>query len=111
VGALTGVFEKVDVLVSPTAPTQAFRIGELIDDPVRMKLGDQFTVTANLAGLPAISLPVDVSDGLPTAVQLMGRRFHDLPLLRAALWLEDRFEFDPSRCPFAGRGPAARVAP
>lgn len=94
------LFDEVDILVTPSAPTQAFRIGELIDDPVTMKLADQFTVTANLAGLPAISLPVGVSGGLPTAVQLMGKRSSDLLLLNEALRLENWLEFDPAKCPF-----------
>jgi aspartyl-tRNA(Asn)/glutamyl-tRNA(Gln) amidotransferase subunit A len=103
--ALDSVFESVSMLITPTVPTQAFLIGEFMDDPVRMKLADQFTVTANLAGLPAISLPVGVTDGLPTAVQLMTRRFHDMALLRVASWLEERLQFDPSMCPFANLEP------
>lgn len=99
-------FEDVDFLLTPTAPTQAFKIGELTDDPVQMKLADLFTVTANLAGLPAISLPVDLTGGLPTAVQLMAPRRSDEALLTFAEELEGRFGFDPSQCPFARRGPA-----
>ena len=64
-------FERFDVLVSPTSPTTAFRIGEKADDPMAMYLNDIFTIPANLAGVPAISVPCGLDDaGLPIGIQL-----------------------------------------
>ena len=69
----------------PTTPTPAFRLGEKTDDPIQMYLADVFTVSANLAGTPAISLPCGFSrDRLPIGVQLIGRMFDEATLLRAA---------------------------
>ncbi len=78
----------VDVIFTPTAPTVAFRLGERIDDPVLMYLSDVFTVTANLARLPAISVPVGQADGLPVGGQLLARQFDEPRLLDAARALE-----------------------
>jgi aspartyl-tRNA(Asn)/glutamyl-tRNA(Gln) amidotransferase subunit A len=80
--------DGVDVIFTPTAPTVAFRLGERIDDPVLMYLSDVFTVTANLARLPAISIPVGRANGLPVGGQLLGREFDEAKLLRAAHALE-----------------------
>jgi aspartyl-tRNA(Asn)/glutamyl-tRNA(Gln) amidotransferase subunit A len=78
----------IDVIFTPTAPTVAFRLGERIEDPVLMYLSDVFTVTANLAGLPAISVPVGRVDGLPVGGQLLARQFDEGRLLNAAHALE-----------------------
>jgi aspartyl-tRNA(Asn)/glutamyl-tRNA(Gln) amidotransferase subunit A len=78
-------FEHCDLIATPTSPTGAFAIGELVDDPLNMYLNDTFTVPANLAGLPAISLPSGFDrHGLPLALQLMARPFDEARLLRAA---------------------------
>jgi aspartyl-tRNA(Asn)/glutamyl-tRNA(Gln) amidotransferase subunit A len=78
-------FERVDVVAMPTTPTPAFRIGERTADPLQMYLGDVFTVSANLAGLPAISIPCGFTAGcLPVGFQLTGRRFDEATLLRIA---------------------------
>jgi aspartyl-tRNA(Asn)/glutamyl-tRNA(Gln) amidotransferase subunit A len=78
-------FERVDVVATPTTPTPAFRLGEKIDDPLQMYLADVFTVSANLTGLPAISLPCGFSrETLPIGLQLTGRPFDESTLLRAA---------------------------
>jgi aspartyl-tRNA(Asn)/glutamyl-tRNA(Gln) amidotransferase subunit A len=77
-------FEKVDVVAMPTAPTPAFRLGEKTDDPLQMYLADIFTVSAPLAGLPAISVPCGSADGLPIGLQLTGRFFDESMLLRIA---------------------------
>lgn len=78
-------FEQVDVIVSPVAPRPAFRIGELIDDPLAMYLNDIYTLSANLAGLPGISIPCGFSgDGLPIGLQLLAPPFEEERLLRAA---------------------------
>jgi aspartyl-tRNA(Asn)/glutamyl-tRNA(Gln) amidotransferase subunit A len=77
----------VDLLFTPTTPTPAFRLGEL-DDPYEMYLSDVFTVTANLAGVPALSLPVGQADGLPVGGQLIGPPWSEGTLLRVARALE-----------------------
>ena len=77
-------FDQVDFILGPTSPTTAFRIGELIDDPIQMYLSDVFTVSANLAGIPAISIPCGFSDGLPIGLQLQGPHFGEASLLQAA---------------------------
>ncbi len=78
-------FEKVDVIAMPTTPTAAFPIGEHSDDPLAMYLGDIFTVSANLTGLPAISLPAGFTKSrLPIGFQLMGRAFDEATLFRLA---------------------------
>ena len=78
-------FEQVDVVAMPTSPTPAFRIGERTSDPLQMYLADIFTVSANLAGLPAISLPCGFTeDSLPIGLQLTGRMFDEITLLSAA---------------------------
>lgn len=75
------VFENVDFLLGPTAPTTAFKIGENTDDPLKMYLVDIMTVAANLTGVPAISLPVGVVDNLPVGLQLMAAQKQDRQLL------------------------------
>ncbi len=76
-------FERVDAVLLPTSPTPAFRIGEKVDDPLSMYLTDIFTITANLTGAPAISLPGGfASDGLPIGIQLVGKHFDESTLLR-----------------------------
>ena len=78
-------FEQVDVVAMPTTPGPAFRIGERLDDPLTMYLGDVFTVSANLTGLPAISLPAGFTRArLPIGFQLMGRAFDEATLFRLA---------------------------
>jgi aspartyl-tRNA(Asn)/glutamyl-tRNA(Gln) amidotransferase subunit A len=78
-------FEAVDVVAMPTSPTAAFRIGERVADPLQMYLADVFTVSANLAGLPAISVPCGFTgDGLPIGLQLTGRMFDETTLFSAA---------------------------
>jgi aspartyl-tRNA(Asn)/glutamyl-tRNA(Gln) amidotransferase subunit A len=78
-------FARVDVVAMPTSPTPAFRIGERVADPLQMYLADVFTVSANLAGLPAISVPCGfTAAGLPIGLQLTGRPFDETTLLRVA---------------------------
>jgi aspartyl-tRNA(Asn)/glutamyl-tRNA(Gln) amidotransferase subunit A len=78
-------FEHVDVVAMPTSPTPAFKLGERVSDPLQMYLADVFTVSANLAGLPAISVPCGfTSSGLPIGLQLTGRMFDEVTLLGAA---------------------------
>ena len=84
-------FAAVDVIATPTTPTPAFKLGEKTSDPVQMYLNDIYTVSANLTGLPAISLPCGFSpERLPIGFQLTGRPFDEATLLRAA----DTFQRD-----------------
>jgi len=78
-------FKKVDVIVGPTSPTPAFRLGEKVDDPLAMYLADIYTVTANLAGIPGISIPVGQSkEKLPIGMQIFGKHFDEATILRVA---------------------------
>ncbi|HQU15235.1 MAG: aspartyl/glutamyl-tRNA amidotransferase subunit A [Chromatiales bacterium 21-64-14] len=77
-------FREVDVIMGPTSPTVAFRLGERMDDPVTMYLSDLYTIAVNLAGLPALSLPAGFVDGLPVGLQLIGDYFQEGRLLNAA---------------------------
>jgi aspartyl-tRNA(Asn)/glutamyl-tRNA(Gln) amidotransferase subunit A len=82
-------FERCDVILAPTAPSAAFGIGEKMDDPIQMYLNDVFTVPANLAGLPGISVPAGLSsERLPLGLQIIGRPFDEETVLRAAGVLE-----------------------
>jgi aspartyl-tRNA(Asn)/glutamyl-tRNA(Gln) amidotransferase subunit A len=81
----TQAFAKCDAVLTPTTPTPAFLFGEKVDDPLAMYLNDIFTVTANLAGIPGISVPCGLSgDGLPIGLQLMGPYWSEARLLRLA---------------------------
>jgi aspartyl-tRNA(Asn)/glutamyl-tRNA(Gln) amidotransferase subunit A len=82
-------FDQVDVLVTPTAPTPAFRLGEKTDDPLSMYLADIYTVTASLAGICGISVPCgQSSQGLPIGAQILGKHFDESSVLRAAQAVE-----------------------
>ena len=94
VGDFTRAFEQCDLIACPVAPTPAFRIGEKIDDPLTMYLSDIFTISANLAGIPAISVPCGFSGaGLPIGLQLMGSHFSEETLFRAAHAFEQATDF------------------
>jgi aspartyl-tRNA(Asn)/glutamyl-tRNA(Gln) amidotransferase subunit A len=91
-------FERVDVVVTPTTPTPAFRFGDKVEDPIAMYLSDIFTVTINLAGLPGISIPCGLSrDDLPIGLQIVGRRFDEETVLRLAAALEADLRFRAAR--------------
>ena len=77
-------FEKVDLVIGPTTPTPAFDIGAKMNDPVLMYLNDIYTIGANLAGLPGVSVPCGLIDGLPMGLQLIGPHFAEAKLLNAA---------------------------
>ena len=88
-------FAKCDVIVTPTAPTPAFKLGEKTGDPLEMYLSDIYTITANLAGVPGLSMPCGLSsNGLPIGIQLIGNQFDEARLLRAAHNLEQALGFD-----------------
>jgi aspartyl-tRNA(Asn)/glutamyl-tRNA(Gln) amidotransferase subunit A len=78
-------FKKVDAIVTPTSPTAAFKLGEKVDDPLAMYLADIFTVTADLAGIPGISVPCgETKENLPIGLQILGKHFDEATILRVA---------------------------
>jgi aspartyl-tRNA(Asn)/glutamyl-tRNA(Gln) amidotransferase subunit A len=87
-------FEQVDLIVTPTAPSVAFKLGEKTADPLAMYLNDFCTVPMSLAGIPAISIPCGLSDGLPVGLQIAGPAFSENRLLDAAYALEQSIGFD-----------------
>jgi aspartyl-tRNA(Asn)/glutamyl-tRNA(Gln) amidotransferase subunit A len=87
-------FERFDVLVSPTSPTVAFRIGEKAENPLAMYLSDLLTIPANMAGLPGLSIPCGLSEGLPVGLQLIGPQFSENVLFRVGHALERALAFD-----------------
>jgi aspartyl-tRNA(Asn)/glutamyl-tRNA(Gln) amidotransferase subunit A len=87
-------YKKCDVLLTPTAPTAAFAIGDNMQDPVTMYLNDVFTIPASMAGMPGMSLPVDLSaDGLPLGLQLLGKPFDEETIFKAAHVIEKAANF------------------
>jgi aspartyl-tRNA(Asn)/glutamyl-tRNA(Gln) amidotransferase subunit A len=88
------VFEKVDVIVTPTAPTPAFLVGEKVENPLQMYLSDILTIPVNLTGIPAISIPCGLSrEGLPIGLQIMGKHFDEGKILQAAFTFEQNTDF------------------
>ena len=91
--AFDQAFEKYDVILGPVAPTTALPIGESLSDPIKMYLGDIYTVSVNLAGLPGISIPCgEDKDGLPVGLQLLGQTFAEKKIIRAAYTYEQNRE-------------------
>jgi aspartyl-tRNA(Asn)/glutamyl-tRNA(Gln) amidotransferase subunit A len=88
------LFERFDVLVSPTSPTVAFPLGERTADPLAMYAADLLTIPSNMAGLPGISIPCGLSEGLPVGFQLIGPQFGENTLFRAGHALEQALGFD-----------------
>ena len=87
-------FKKADVILTPTAPTPAFKIGEKVEDPLQMYLSDIHTIPVNLAGIPAIVVPCGFShEGLPIGLQIMGRHFDEGSLIRVAYTFEQGTDF------------------
>ena len=85
-------FAEVDVLVTPTAPTTAFKIGEL-SDPLAMYLQDIFTIPVNLAGLPGISIPCGFVEGLPVGMQIIGKPLAEATIIQAAYTFEQANDY------------------
>lgn len=81
-------FEKIDVVIAPVAPTPAFKIGEKVSDPLQMYLADIYTISVNLAGLPAISVPCGLAENLPVGLQIIGNHFREDLILGAASVIE-----------------------
>ncbi|MFK4303594.1 MULTISPECIES: Asp-tRNA(Asn)/Glu-tRNA(Gln) amidotransferase subunit GatA [unclassified Paenibacillus] len=91
------VFEQYDVIIGPTAPTTAFKIGSQVDDPLTMYLNDILTIPVSLAGVPAISIPCGLADGLPVGLQIIGKAFDESSVLRVAHAFEQNTEFHKQR--------------
>jgi len=89
-------FESFDFIVTPTSPSVAFKLGARTADPLAMYLSDYFTVPMSLAGIPAISIPAGLSEGLPVGLQIAGPAFSEQRILEAAYALEGAFAFDAS---------------
>ena len=87
-------FERVDLVVTPTSPTVAFKLGERTADPLAMYLSDYYTTPVSLAGIPAISIPCGLSEGLPVGLQIIGRAFSETGILQAAHALERAIGFE-----------------
>ena len=96
-------FTKYDVLLTPTTTSVAFKFGEKIDDPLAMYLNDIYTVTVNLAGLPAISIPCGFSRGLPIGLQLISKPFAESTLLSAAYAFESSTDYHQARPQLGGK--------
>lgn len=93
-------FEECDVIVMPTAPTPAFKLGEKVDDPLQMYLSDIFTIPCNLAGIPGLSLPCGFTrEGLPIGLQILGNHFQEEKILRAAYAFEQNTEYHLKKAP------------
>ena len=104
------VFERVDFVVTPTSPSVAFPLGARTGDPLAMYLSDFCTVPMSLAGIPAISIPCGLSEGLPVGLQLAGPAFSENKLLDAAYAIEQELAFDPTPARVAGGGGGDPVA-
>jgi aspartyl-tRNA(Asn)/glutamyl-tRNA(Gln) amidotransferase subunit A len=87
------VFEKYDVIIGPTTPTPAFKIGENIDDPLTMYINDILTIPVNLAGVPGISIPCGFDNGLPLGLQIIGKHFDEATIYRVAHAFEQATDF------------------
>jgi aspartyl-tRNA(Asn)/glutamyl-tRNA(Gln) amidotransferase subunit A len=86
------IFEEVDLLLTPVAPSTAYEFGAL-SDPLEMYLSDIYTISVNLAGLPALSLPVDTAEnGMPVGLQLVARAYDEQTLFNGALSLENQLK-------------------
>jgi len=93
-------FERCDVIVAPVAPTPAFTIGEKVDDPLTMYLSDIFTLSANLAGIPGMSVPCGFSSaGLPIGLQVLSRHFNEAAILKVAYNFERLTDYHKRKCP------------
>ncbi|MCK9433111.1 MAG: amidase family protein, partial [Candidatus Omnitrophica bacterium] len=88
------VFKDLDCIITPTSPTPAFKIGEKVDDPLKMYLSDIYTISVNLAGIPAISLPCGLTkEGLPVGLQILSRHLNEEMLFRLAYTYEQNTEW------------------
>ena len=94
VNSFKKIFEDYNILISPTSPITAFGLGAMIDDPLTMYQNDICTMPANIAGIPAISIPCGLSNGLPIGFQIMGPHFSDNCIISIAKELENHLELN-----------------
>jgi aspartyl-tRNA(Asn)/glutamyl-tRNA(Gln) amidotransferase subunit A len=87
-------FKDYDLLLSPTSPTVAFKVGEKAENPLAMYLSDLLTIPSNMAGLPGLSIPCGLSEGLPVGLQILGSQFSENLMFRAGHALEQALAFD-----------------
>lgn len=87
------LFEKYDVIIGPSAATTAYKVGELIHDPLTLYANDILTVPINLAGVPAISVPCGFSNGLPLGLQIIGKHYDEATLYKVAHAYEQATDF------------------
>jgi aspartyl-tRNA(Asn)/glutamyl-tRNA(Gln) amidotransferase subunit A len=100
-------FEKYDMIISPVAPTTAYKLGENSSDPLKMYLGDIYTVSVNLAGIPAVSVPCGFgANGMPVGMQLIGKSFSEPKLVKAAAAFQNITDFHKKRSEYAEGGRA-----
>jgi aspartyl-tRNA(Asn)/glutamyl-tRNA(Gln) amidotransferase subunit A len=96
--SFTEAFENVDMILSPVAPTTAYKLGENLNDPLKMYLGDIYTVSVNLAGLPAVSVPCGFDKGgMPIGMQLIGNAFDEAKLVKTAYAYQTVTDFHTKR--------------
>ncbi len=91
------VFKKYDVVIGPTAPTTAFKLGSQTEDPLTMYLNDILTIPVNLAGIPAVSIPCGFAEGLPVGLQIIGKEFDESTVLRVAHAFEQNTDYHKER--------------
>lgn len=91
------VFENYDIIIGPTAPTTAFKLGSQVDDPLTMYLNDILTIPVSLAGVPALSVPCGFADGLPVGLQIIGKAFDEATVLRVAHAFEQQTDVHKQR--------------
>ncbi len=96
------VFEDYDLVVGPTTPTTAFKLGDKGTDPVTMYMNDILTIPANMAGLPAMSVPAGLVDGMPVGLQIIGKAFDEESVYRAGYAFEQATEFNKNVPSFKG---------
>ncbi len=101
-GDFDAAFERCDVVLTPTAPTTAFKMGEKTGNPLQMYLNDLYTIPANLAGLPGLSVPCGMVDGLPVGLQILGKPFDEKTVLRVGHAYEQLRGFEMPTPPFGG---------
>ena len=101
-GDFAAAFEKCDCVMIPVSPTPAFAIGEKVDEPLTMYLSDIYTIAANLAGIPGISIPCGFDEqGLPIGLQILAPAFEEAKLLRIARMFEDQTDCHTKKPPIA----------
>ena len=99
INELDKAFDEVDLLIAPVSPSQPFKLGEKVNDPLKMYLSDVLTVPANIAGIPGLSVPFGIHNGLSLGFQLMGPRFSEKLIFKMARDFESftNYKFEPPK--------------